>query len=78
MVGKTIIMLAADLAAGSITADAISEEYGDDILTSVVALGAGVGVGAVTHVVLDVIDEETGIVSGAGDLIDDTIDLFRW
>ncbi|TFH09124.1 MAG: hypothetical protein E4H14_04995 [Candidatus Thorarchaeota archaeon] len=78
MNGKSIVMLATDLAAGSITADYIREEYGDSVLTSVLAIGAGIGVGALTHAALEVLDEETGLVGDVGDFIDDTIDLFRW
>lgn len=78
MNGKSIVMLATDLAAGSITADYIRDEYGDDILTSVLAIGAGFGAGILAHATLEVIDEETGLISDVGDFIDDTFDMFRW
>lgn len=76
MTGKEIIKLAADLAAGSITADIIKEQYGDGVLSSVLAIGGGIGAGIVTNAALDLLDKETGIVSDVGSLIDDVIDLF--
>ena len=76
MDGKNIVKLAVDLAAGSITTDIIREQYGDNVLTTVLAVGAGLGGGAVTNSVLDIIDDHTGIVSDVGNLIDDVFDIF--
>lgn len=76
MNGKDIVKLAAEFAAGGITADAIKEKYGDGVLSSVLAIGGGIGVGILTNTALDALDRETGIVSDVGGLIDDVLDLF--
>lgn len=76
MNGKDVVKLAADLAAGSITTDLIREKYGDGMLTAVLGIGAGIGVGVLTNSALDVLDKHTGIVSDVGGLIDDVFDLF--
>lgn len=76
MAGKDLVTLAADLAAGYITADFIKEQYGDSILTEVLSFGAGVGVGIATQKLLEVVDNETGIVSDLGSLVDDVFDIF--
>lgn len=76
MTGKDIIKLAADFSAGTITAAAIKEHYGDGVLSSVAALAAGGLVGIATDKALDVLDDTTGVVSSAGKLIDDVFDLF--
>lgn len=76
MDGKDIIKLAADFAAGDITAKVIEEEYGPGVLSSVLAIAGGVGVGYVTNKALDVLDDHTGIVSDLGGLVDDVLDLF--
>lgn len=78
MDGKDIIKLAVDLAAGSITADAIKEEFGEGVLSSVLALGGGLGVGLLTNAALDTIDKHTGIVSDVGSLVDDVVDTFKF
>lgn len=78
MDGKSIVMLAADLAAGSITADIIHEKYGGGVLASVLAIGGGSIAGAVTHGVLETVDRHTGIVSDVGGLVDDVIDTFKF
>lgn len=78
MNGKDIVMLAADLAAGSITADAIHEQYGGGVLASVLALAGGSVAGAVTHTALNTLDRHTGIVSDVGGLVDDVIDTFKF
>lgn len=75
MTGKDIIKLAADLAAGGITADAIKEQYGDGVLSSVLAIGGGFAAGVATNAALDLLDKHTGIVSSLGDTIDS---LFDW
>lgn len=76
MQGLNLIKLAADLTAGNITASAIEELYGDNILSVVLQLsGAGVA-GVVTNSILDKIEEETGIVSDVGGLIDDVFSIF--
>ena len=76
MQGVDIVKLAADFAAGAITADAIHEMYGDGILSSVLALAGGGVAGATTNYLLDALDRETGIVSDLGSVVDDILDLF--
>ena len=76
MQGVDIVKLAADFAAGTITADAIHEMYGDGILSSVLALVGGGVAGATTNYLLDALDRETGIVSDLGSVVDDILDLF--
>lgn len=76
MDGKDIIKLAAEFAAGGVTADAIKEHYGEGVLSSVLAIGGGIGAGYVVGKALDVVDDHTGIVSDLGGLIDDVFDLF--
>lgn len=76
MQGKQIIELAADLAMGSITADAIKEQYGEGMLSNVLALGGAIGAGVLTSAALNVLDTQTGIVSDLGSVIDDVFDLF--
>jgi hypothetical protein len=76
MDGKDIVKLSADLAAGAITSDFITEKYGSSVLTQVLGVGAGIGVGVLTNKALDVLDRETGIVSDIGSVIDDVLDLF--
>lgn len=76
MDGKQIVALATDLAAGSITAGVIKDQYGDGVLTSVLAIAAGFGVGALTHTALNIVDEHTGIVSDLGSLVDDVLSIF--
>ena len=78
MNGKDIIKLAADLAAGGITADAIKEQYGEGVLSSVLAIGGGLAAGIATNAALDLLDEHTGIVSDVGSVIDDIGGLFKW
>lgn len=73
--GKTIVELAADLAAGTITADWVKEQYGDTMLSSLLALTGGVVAGTLTHQALSVIDKETGLVSDLGSLVDDVLGL---
>ena len=76
MQGVDIVKLAADFAAGSITADAIHEVYGDGILSSVLAIAGGGVAGATTNYLLDALDRETGIVSDLGSAVDDILDIF--
>lgn len=71
MDGKDIVKLAADLGAGYITQDAIRDYYGDGVLSAVLGIGAGAVVGVVTNKAIDVIDDETGIVSDLGSVVDD-------
>lgn len=78
MDGKDIVKLAADLTAGSITASAIKDIYGEGILSSVLALSAGAGAGLLTNAALDFIDKETGLVSDVGSVVDDVIDTFKF
>ena len=76
MDGKDIIKLAADFSAGSITAAAIKETYGEGILSSVVAIAGGSIAGILTNSVIDMVDQETGIVSDLGSLVDDVFSIF--
>ena len=76
MEGVDIIKLAADLAVGTITADAISELYGDGILGAVLAITGGGIAGTLTNSALNAIDRETGIVSDLGSLVDDIFSIF--
>ena len=69
--GKVAIMLAADLAAGTITADAIKSQYGDSMLTEVLSIGGGLLAAGATTALLEVIDSQTGIISEVGEVIDD-------
>lgn len=74
--GKTIIELATDLSAGYVTAEAIKTELGDGVLNSVLALAGGSIAGIATSKLLDVIDEETGVISDLGGLVDDVFSIF--
>lgn len=76
MDGKDIITLAASFAAGGITADAISEHYGDGVLGAVLGLVGGTAVGGLTSATLNAIDRETGIIGDVGGLIDDVFSIF--
>jgi hypothetical protein len=76
MDGKDIVKLAAEFAAGGITADAISEQYGEGVLSTILAIAGGTVAGAATGVALDVLDEYTGVVSGVGSVIDDITGWF--
>lgn len=62
--------LAAGLAAGSITANSITEEHGDGVLSAVLAIGTGGLVGAIAGKATEVFVEETGL----GDFIDELFD----
>jgi hypothetical protein len=74
--GKTVVELAADLAAGVITEDLIKDQLGEGVLNSVLALAGGSVVGVGVSKLLDVLDEETGIVSDLGGVVDDVLGLF--
>ena len=74
--GKTVVELAADLAAGAITADLIKDQLGEGVLNSVLALAGGSVVGIGLGKMLEALDEETGIVSDLGDAVDDILGLF--
>lgn len=83
MDGKQLIKLAADFSAGSVTAAAIRETYGEGTLSAVTALVAGGLVGLATDAALDAVDEHTGIVSAAGEVVDTVVlnpikSLFDW
>ncbi len=78
MDGKQIIKLAADLAAGGITADAIKEHYGEGVLSSVLAISGGLVAGVAVNTALDVLDSHTGIVSDVGGVVDDVIGTFKF
>lgn len=70
MEGKQLVKLAADFSAGTATAAMIREQYGEGVLSAVAALAAGGLVGVATDAALDVLDEHTGVVSAAGDVVD--------
>lgn len=76
MIGKTIVELAADLAAGAITQQAIRNMYGDGILTAVLGIGGGVAAGFAANAALEWVNKETGIVDDIGGLIDDVLSIF--
>ena len=72
MDGKTLVKLAADLSVGAITEEFIKAKYGSVVFAMVIAAGAGYA----TNSVLNTIDEETGIVSDMGSLVDDIFSIF--
>jgi len=74
--GKTVVELAADLTAGYITTDAIKTELGSGVLNSVLAIAGGSVAGIVASSLLSAVDEETGIVSDLGSLVDDVFSIF--
>ena len=76
MPGKTVVELAADLAAGAITQQAIRNIYGDSMLTAVLGIGGGVVAGLAANAALEWIDKETGIVSDLGSVVDDIFSIF--
>ena len=78
MNGKDIVKLAVDLTAGSITANAIKEQYGEGVLSSVMALVGGGLAGVLANSALDLLDKETGLVSDVGSVVDDVIDTFKF
>lgn len=77
MTGKDIVKLAVDLSAGSITAAYIKEKYGDHIFSTVAALVAGGISGILADKAIDTIDDYTGVVSVAGDVVDTGIDMVK-
>ena len=54
--GNLAVRLAADMAAGTITAEAIKRMYGDSVLTTVLGIGSGVVAGVVADTALDILD----------------------
>ena len=76
MPGKTVVELAADLAAGAITQQAIRSVYGDSMLTAVLGIGGGVVAGVAANAALEWLDRETGIVSDLGSVVDDIFSIF--
>lgn len=76
MSGKTVVELAADLAAGAITQQAIRNIYGDSMLTAVLGIGCGVVTGVAANAALEWLDRETGIVSDLGSVVDDIFSIF--
>lgn len=70
MQGKELVKLAADFSAGTVTAAYIKQTYGEGVMSSVAALAAGGVVGLATDKALDVLDEHTGVVSAAGEVVD--------
>lgn len=73
MQGKTAVELAADLAAGTITQQAIRSVYGDSMLTAVLGIGGGIVAGVAANAALEWLDRETGIVSDLGNVVDDVV-----
>lgn len=76
MSGKTVVELAADLAAGAITQQAIRNIYGDSMLTAVLGIGGGIVAGVAANAALEWLDKETGIVSDLGSVVDDIFSIF--
>lgn len=76
MSGKTVVELAADLAAGAITQQAIRRIYGDSVLTAVLGIGGGVVAGIAANTAMEWLDRETGIVSDLGSVVDDIFSIF--
>jgi hypothetical protein len=76
MKGKTLIHLGADIAAGGFAAEAIGEQLGDGLVPSLVAGAGGIVAGIGTGVLLEAIDNETGIVSDLGSVVDDIFSIF--
>lgn len=76
MQGKTAVELAADLAAGAVTQQAIRSIYGDSMLTAVLGIGGGIVAGVATNYLLEALDRETEIVSGLGDMVSDVFSIF--
>ena len=76
MSGKTVVKLAADLAAGAITQQAIRNIYGDSMLTAVLGIGGGIVAGVAANAALEWLDKETGIVSDLGSVVDDIFSIF--
>lgn len=76
MQGKTAVELAADLAAGAVTQQAIRSIYGDSVLTAVLGIGGGVVAGIAANTALEWLDRETGIVSDLGSVVDDIFSIF--
>ena len=71
-----LVQLAANLAAGTITQDWIKSELGEGVLNSVLAIGGGIIAGSVANELLTALDDETGIMSDLGSLVDDVLDIF--
>lgn len=78
MDGKQIVKLAADLAAGTVTANAIRDHYGEGVLSAVLAISGGAIAGIAVNKALDVLDDHTGIVSDLGGVVDDIVDTFKF
>ena len=55
MSGKTVVELAADLAAGAVTQSTIRSLYGDGMLTAVLGVGGGVVAGVATNYLLEAV-----------------------
>lgn len=71
LTGKTIVELAADLAAGTITQSLIRQQLGSGVLASVLGLSGGILAGIAAQVALDALNKETGIVDDIGSVLDD-------
>ena len=76
MTGKDLVKLSVDLSTGAITQQLIREKYGDSVLTTVLGLGTAGLVGVATDAILDIIDDNTGIVSDLGGVVDDVFSIF--
>lgn len=74
--GKNAVELAAMLAVGAVTAEAIEEELGGDMLATVLGLTGGAVGGSLAVAALRELDRSTGIVSDVGGLVDDVLSIF--
>lgn len=76
MQGKQIITGAADLTVGALTGNAISEKLGGGLTGLVSGAAVGIVAGVATQKALQALDDETGIVSDLGSVIDDVFSIF--
>lgn len=78
---KDLTALAVALGTGAITQDHIRRTYGDGVLGTVLGLAGGSVVGSVaaglSGDILDVIEDNTGLVSVADDIIE-SLNPFDW
>ena len=56
----------------------MKDAYGEGVLSSVLSVAGGLGVGLLTNTALDALDKHTGIVSDVGSVVDDVIDTFKF
>lgn len=70
MEGREIVKLAADFSAGTVTAAYIKQVYGEGVLSTVAALATGGIAGIAVDKLIDLVDDQTGIVTAAGSVVD--------